>query len=87
MELFCHQGCPHAEPTRILLRECLTETGLNTTVIDRVGAYPSPTVLVNGRDVMGEGGLPAGIASCRLDLPTRQRVRAALLRARDAGRD
>ena len=87
VELFCHQGCPNAEPTRILLRECLIEAGLKATVIDRVGAYPSPTVLVNGRDVMGGGVLSAGVAACRLHLPTRERVRAVLLGIQPLGLD
>lgn len=47
-------------------------------VVERVGEYPSPTVLVNGVDVMtGATGTPTTQA-CRLDQPTPQRVLAAL---------
>jgi hypothetical protein len=57
--------------------ECLTTLGLTVPIIDRVGRYPSPTVLVNGVDVMRPGAAPVGDA-CRLDLPTPQRVLDAL---------
>jgi alkylmercury lyase len=62
-----------------MVRECLTELGLDTTVIERVGRYRSPTVLVDGVDVMGPAGADGvdGVA-CRLDLPSRDRVLAAL---------
>jgi len=49
-------------------------------IIDRVGRYPSPTVLVDGVDVMRpESGARSGDA-CRLDVPTPQRVLDALQR-------
>jgi hypothetical protein len=52
--------------------------GIDVPVIDRVGSYPSPTVLVDGVDVMRrEAGAPIGDA-CRLDLPTSQRLLDAL---------
>ena len=45
---------------------------------DRVGRDPSPTVLVDGVDVMRpESGVRSGDA-CRLDLPTAQRILDAL---------
>jgi hypothetical protein len=48
--------------------------GIDVPVIDRVGSYPSPTVLVDGVDVMRrEAGAPIGDA-CRLDLPTSRSV-------------
>jgi hypothetical protein len=45
-------------------------------VTERVGDFPSPTVLVDGTDVMGQP--PRSGASCRLDVPTEDRVLAAL---------
>ena len=87
VELLCHADCPHAERTRVLLRECLAEAGLDAPVIEWVGAHPSPTVLVDGRDVMGPAGPPSGIATCRLDIPTGERVRAALRQASRARPD
>ena len=61
-----------------MLARCLAEAGLAVPVVERVGDYPSPTVLVNGVDVMtGAAGTPTTRA-CRLDRPTPQRVLAAL---------
>jgi hypothetical protein len=56
--------CPHANAARALLKECLTELKLDVAVDDKEGEYPSPSILVNGEDVMG-----ASIPSCVL--PTR----------------
>jgi hypothetical protein len=78
IELLHTLGCPHVDDARSLLRSCLTELQLETTVVDREGDYPSPTILVNGIDVMGRTDIQG--AMCRLDLPTRDRVLAALTR-------
>ncbi len=72
-------GCPHADAARALLRECLAELELDVPFHDNEGEYPSPTILVDGEDVMGAPASQA--AACRLDVPTRQRVLAALSRA------
>lgn len=73
-------GCPHAEAARKVLSACLDRLGLagpgGVKVVELVGDYPSPTVLVDGVDVMG--GPPAAGAACRLDPPTVQRILAAL---------
>jgi hypothetical protein len=68
--------CPNAEAARRTLRACLAELGIEAPVTERVGAFPSPSILVDGRDVMGRPALTG--ATCRLDLPTRARVLAAL---------
>ena len=73
--------CPNVDATRRMVRECLAELGLTATVVEHVGRYRSPTVLVNGVDVMRpEIGAALDDASCRLDLPNRNRVLAALTR-------
>jgi hypothetical protein len=78
IELLTSPGCPHADAARRVLTDCLATMGIDVPVIDRVGSYPSPTVLVDGVDVMrGEAGAPIGDA-CRLDVPTSQRVLDAL---------
>jgi hypothetical protein len=59
-----------------LVRTCLDHLGAQAEVIERVGDFPSPTVLVNGIDVMGAP--PRTGASCRLDIPTEARILAAL---------
>jgi hypothetical protein len=69
--------CPSVESARHLLRDCLNELRLtNVEVVDREGSFASPSILVNGIDVMGASGMD--VASCRLDLPTRERVTSAL---------
>jgi hypothetical protein len=79
IELLTAPRCPHAAPARQVIADCLTTLGLlDVPIIDRVGRNPSPTVLVNGVDVMRpEAAAPVGDA-CRLDLPTSQRVFDAL---------
>lgn len=78
IELLHTPGCPHLDQTRSLLGSCLTELQLETTVVDREGDYPSPTILVDGVDVMGRSDLQG--AMCRLDPPARERILAALTR-------
>jgi hypothetical protein len=74
IELLTAPDCPHAAPARQVITDCLTSLGLDVPIIDRVGRYPSPTILVNGVDVMRpEAAAPVGDA-CRLDLPTPRRV-------------
>ncbi len=76
IELRCAPDCPNVAATRRLLQACLVEAGLTAMVREREGAWPSPTLLVDGRDVMGAP--PTRKASCRLDVPTRERILAAL---------
>jgi hypothetical protein len=78
IELLTSPGCPHAVAARETVTDCLTTLGMDVPIINRVGRYPSPTVLVDGIDVMRpEAAAPIGDA-CRLDLPTPQRVLEAL---------
>jgi hypothetical protein len=80
VELLHVPDCPHVDGARRLLVECLGELGLERVAVDdREGDFPSPSILINGRDVMGAPALNA--AACRLDVPTRERVVAALRRA------
>jgi hypothetical protein len=70
-------GCPHVDAARQLLLDCLEDLGLPTTaVVERTGPFPSPSIVVNGTDVMGAPEVMS--SSCRLDVPTRDRVLAAL---------
>jgi hypothetical protein len=78
IELLSSPGCRHAAAAKKTLTDCLTTLGIDVPIIDRVGPHPSPTILVDGIDVMRpEAGAPIGDA-CRLDLPTPQRVLNAL---------
>lgn len=65
-----------------MVQACLAELGLDTAVIERIGGYRSPTVLVNGVDVTSPAtGERVDGAACRLDLPSRDRILAAINRA------
>lgn len=65
IELIIDAGCPNVEAARELLREALTEAGIETewTEWDRESddspayarKYGSPTILVDGLDVSGQG--------------------------------
>lgn len=72
-------GCENLETVRALVHDCLRELRLSEPVIETEGDYPSPSLLVDGVDVMGEPAFTG--AGCRLDLPTRQRMLVALRRA------
>jgi len=78
IELRTSPGCPNADAARVLVADCLAALGIEVAVTDLVGRYPSPSVLIDGVDVMRpDCGPPAGDA-CRLDVPTRQRILEAL---------
>jgi glutaredoxin len=80
VELFTSPGCPNAAAAKKTLTECLAALGIDVPIIERVGHYASPTVRVDGIDVMRpDDETPLG-DMCRLDLPTRQRILAALRR-------
>jgi|SRR5919112_3747410 hypothetical protein len=84
VELLLAPDCSNAAAARAVLIHCLTRLGLPIGVRERVGAYASPTILVDGVDVMTGGiGVPARPA-CRLDIPTESELLAAL-RARCSG--
>ena len=68
IELRTSPACPNAEPTRQLLAACVAEAGINEPIIELVGTYPSPTVLINGVDVMRAHDEAEGDV-CRLDPP------------------
>lgn len=69
-------NCPHTEQIRELVRQAAVAAGVVVDLEEVVGDYPSPTVVVHGRDVTGE---PLGEGAwCRLDLPTGDQIRAAL---------
>ncbi|MDO3634583.1 thioredoxin domain-containing protein [Mycolicibacterium arseniciresistens] len=77
IELLTAPGCPNAAAAKKVIIECLADLGIEAPIRDRIGAYSSPTVLIDGIDVMRGDAPPVGEA-CRLDLPTPQRVRDAL---------
>ena len=68
--------CAHVETTRRLLRDVVNALGLKIEIQELEGQYPSPSVLVDGVDVMGDPGFVGG--GCRLDLPDRLRLETYL---------
>lgn len=68
--------CPHTGRVRELVQRAAAEAGVAVKLEELIGDFPSPTVVIGGRDVTGE---PLGEgASCRLDLPTEEQIRTAL---------
>jgi hypothetical protein len=67
--------CPLVGKVRRDVQECVDRAGLDVIVDEVEGPYPSPTVLVGGRDVTGRsrGAGP----TCRLDLPSRAQISRA----------
>jgi len=84
VELFHFEGCPLAPAAHRLVRQCLIALGLPDPVLVRAGDWASPTVLVNGTDVMRPAVELSKASMCRIDVPTRERVLAALRAARAA---
>jgi len=78
VELRSVPGCPNLGRVRAALSTAMADLDPPPTVIERVGDYPSPSVLIDGVDVMGPSDGPA---ACRLDLPTVETLRDALRRA------
>ena len=87
IELLTSPGCPNAETTRQILADCLSSLGIADPIIDRVGTYPSPTVLIEGVDVMRPTAEAPTGDPCRLDLPTPQHVLDALRPCRSNSTD
>jgi hypothetical protein len=83
IELLHVPGCANVDRARQLLRTTLGELGLEVQIEELEGEYPSPTILIDGVDVMGRP--EAEGASCRLDLPTRERLLVALQRSPEVG--
>lgn len=81
IELLSVDGCAHLDAARQLLHGCIDELQVIAHIEEKVGAYPSPTIRVDGEDVMGAPSFTG--AACRLDVPTRHRVLTALQRRRD----
>jgi hypothetical protein len=77
-ELLLVPDCPHADAARAVLAEGINRLATPVAVQERVGEYPSPTILVNGVDVVTGQVFEHGVAACRLDIPTLSNVVTAL---------
>ncbi len=89
LELIHFRDCPHAADARSNLHAALAAAGMRMPVQewDRddpaapayVQGYPSPTVLLNGRDVSGDAPAAAA-ASCRVaGAPSVETIRRAVM--------
>ncbi|MFA6297547.1 MAG: hypothetical protein WC642_00155 [Nocardioides sp.] len=58
------------------VEECLADLGISEPVEIVVGDHPSPTLVIDGLDV-ATGRAVEGDPRCRLDLPSRDQIRAA----------
>jgi len=81
VELRAVPDCPNLDAARELLRSCLGAAGLpDDAFVERIGEYPSPSIVVDGVDVTGAD--PDGPAMCVLQPPTRAQILIALRRPR-----
>jgi hypothetical protein len=78
VELLLAPDCPNAAAAKTALIEALHELELSVPVLERVGEFPSPTILVNGVDVMNDHAGAPQMRACRLDMPTVPKLLAAL---------
>lgn len=69
--------CPLVDRLIDDVEQCLAEAGDDAAVEVLVGDYPSPTLLVDGVDV-ATGQPLTGEPRCRLDLPSRTQIEAAI---------
>lgn len=71
---------PLVDQVRASLQHVLAGTDVHAPVHEYVGDYPSPTLLINDRDVTGTPPEHSH-ANCRLDLPTENQILDALHQA------
>jgi hypothetical protein len=77
IELLHVADCPLVDRVRATVEGCLADAGIGAAVHEREGLFASPTLLIDGRDVVTGAPVQAQ-ASCRLDLPTPKQILAAL---------
>lgn len=71
--------CPLLRSARRVVDRAAASLGVHVRIDEVEGAFPSPSVMVDGEDVTATS--ITGGAQCRLDLPTDHQIRTALLRA------
>lgn len=71
------EDCPLVDALIDTLESCLDEAAVQEAIEVLVGDYPSPTLLVDGVDV-ATGQPVSGQPRCRMDLPSRSQIQAAL---------
>jgi hypothetical protein len=76
--------CPLVGRVRDVLEDCLQHVRFAVRVEVLEGAYPSPTLLIDGIDV-ATGAAPPREICCRFDIPTTAQITTALNRAATSG--
>ena len=76
VQLLAVPGCPLVGDLREVLRRSVAAAPFPVEIVELVGDFPSPTVLVDGDDVTGR--LAGEGASCRLDVPSQAQIASAL---------
>ena len=79
VEVVHEHDCPHVDRVVAAVRSCLSSSGIDAVVVVREGELVSPTVLVDGLDVL-TGQPPLAMLACRLEIPTEEQIRIALER-------
>jgi hypothetical protein len=71
--------CPSVSRAREEVDAALERVGATALVEEIEGAYPSPTVLIDGVEI---DGYPLGTdPACRIDVPTPDQIAAAIIAA------
>jgi hypothetical protein len=76
-------GCMLVDRLRSLVAECLADVGAPWPVEVVTGQCHSPTLLVNGVDITTGRAIDVVFPACRVDLPTKAEILAALGTAGD----
>ena len=71
-------GCMLVDRLRSLVEECLAEVGAPWPVEIVSGDCRSPTLLVDGLDITTGRAIDVEFPACRVDLPTKAQILAAL---------
>lgn len=83
IEIVYVPGCALVDRLRSLVEESLAEVGAPWTVEVVTGQCHSPTLLVNGLDITTGRAIDVDFPACRVDLPTKAEILAALGTAAD----
>ncbi|KFY67413.1 hypothetical protein V496_01604 [Pseudogymnoascus sp. VKM F-4515 (FW-2607)] len=78
IQLLYINDCQLVEAVRAALAASLAGTQVPVTVTETMCDCSSPTLLVNGSDVTGRLRMSTTELSCRLDLPTKEQISAAI---------
>lgn len=78
IEIVYVPGCTLVDRLRSLVEECLAEVGVPCPVQVVAGQCHSPTLLVNGLDITTGRAIDVKFPACRVGLPTKAEILAAL---------